>query len=87
MKVNGRREKSIQNTIVALMSETIVTLVGFFMPRAIILNYGSAMNGLITSLQQFIQYFSLIEAGLLGAAVFSLYKPLAEKNEERFFIH
>ena len=82
MKVNGRREKSIQNTIVALMSESIVTLVGFLMPRAIILNYGSAMNGLITSLQQFIQYFSLIEAGLLGAAVFSLYKPLAEKNEE-----
>lgn len=83
MRFQGRREKSMKNTAVALLSELAVTAVGFLLPRAIILNYGSAANGLITSLQQFIQYFTLVEAGLAGAALFALYKPLAEENEAK----
>lgn len=73
----GRRKTSIQNTIIALISEIMVTVVGFLLPKAIIINYGSSANGLITSLQQFMQYFTLLEAGLSGAAVFALYKPLS----------
>ena len=42
--------------------------------------YGSEINGLVTSISQFIGYFSLVEAGLASAAVYSLYKPLAEKD-------
>lgn len=42
------------------------------------ITYGSETNGLITSLQQFIQYFTLLEAGLSGAAIFALYKPVIE---------
>lgn len=81
MDTHGRRERSLQNTVVALLSEILVTMVGFLLPRAIISNYGSAANGLVTSLQQFIQYFTLVEGGLAGAALFALYKPLAEKKE------
>lgn len=74
----NRRKASIRNTVIALASEILVTVVGFMLPRAIMVNYGSETNGLITSLQQFIQYFTLLEAGLSGAAVFALYKPLSE---------
>lgn len=73
----GRRKTSIRNTVIALLSEIMVTVVGFLLPKAIIVNYGSSANGLITSLQQFMQYFTLLEAGLSGAAVFALYKPLS----------
>lgn len=73
----NRRKASIRNTVIALTSEILVTVVGFMLPRAIMVNYGSETNGLITSLQQFIQYFTLLEAGLSGAAVFALYKPLS----------
>lgn len=81
MRLQGRREKSVWNTVVALLSELLVTAVGFLLPRAIISNYGSAANGLVTSLQQFIQYFTLVEAGLAGAALYALYKPLAEEDD------
>lgn len=74
----SRRKKSLQNVVVSLISEIAVALVGLLLPQAIILNYGSRANGLITSLQQLLQYFTLIEGGLSGAAVFALYKPLAE---------
>lgn len=80
--MDGRRKASIRNIAIALVSEVLVTIVGFLFPKAIIVNYGSPANGLITSLQQFIQYFTLIEAGLSGAAVFSLYKPLATNDSE-----
>lgn len=76
----SRRKSSIKNITVALISEAVVALVGFLFPQAIIVNYGSRANGLITSLQQFIQYFTLIEAGLSGAAMYALYKPLAEND-------
>lgn len=76
----SRGKSSIKNTIIALISEIVVTGIGFLFPRAIILNYGSEANGLITSLQQFIQYFMLLDSGLSGAAVFALYKPLAEND-------
>jgi hypothetical protein len=45
--------------------------------------YGSEVNGLITSITQFISYISLVEAGLSGAAVYALYKPLAEENHHK----
>lgn len=44
--------------------------------------YGSEINGLVSSINQLISYISLVEAGLSGAAVFSLYKPLADGDEK-----
>ena len=44
----SRRKNSIQNAAVALISEIVVALVGFLFPRAIIVNYGSDANGLVT---------------------------------------
>jgi hypothetical protein len=42
--------------------------------------YGSEINGLVTSINQFIVYISLVEAGLSAAAVYALYKPLASND-------
>jgi hypothetical protein len=55
-------------------------VVGFIVPRIMLTVYGSEINGLVSSVSQFIAYFNLVEAGLAGAAVYSLYKPLAEKD-------
>lgn len=79
----SRRKRSLQNAVVALASEIVVALVGLLVPQAIIMNYGSRANGLITSLQQLLQYFMLIEGGLSGAAVFALYKPLADGDAQQ----
>lgn len=58
-------------------------IAGFITPRFMLTAYGSEINGLISSILQFISYFNLVEAGLSSAAVYSLYKPIAEKDYNR----
>jgi hypothetical protein len=55
-------------------------LAGFITPRFMLQYYGSEVNGLVSSISQFIVYFNLVEAGLSGAAIYALYKPLADNN-------
>ena len=52
----------------------------FIIPCIMLKYYGSEINGLVSSINQFIVYFNLVEAGLSGAAIYVLYKPLAGKN-------
>lgn len=76
----NRTQKFALNSITAAVSQVVVMIVGFITPRLMISTYGSEINGLVSSLNQFISYITLVEAGIGGAAIFSLYKPLAEKN-------
>ena len=50
---------------------------GIITSRIVLLVYGSEINGLISSINQFIGYISLVELGLTSSAVYALYKPLA----------
>ena len=56
----------------------ITMLASFVVPRIMIGVYGSEINGLISSITQFIAYFNLLGVGISAAAVWALYKPLAE---------
>ncbi len=55
-------------------------IVGIITPRIMLKYYGSEINGLVSSITQFISYFALVEAGLSGAATYALYKPLANDD-------
>jgi len=55
-------------------------LAGFITPQVMLRFYGSEINGLVSSINQFIIYFNLVEAGLSGAAIYALYKPLADND-------
>ena len=55
-------------------------LMGFLVPALMIRYYSDELNGLIVSAAEFINYFRLVEAGLASVAVYSLYKPLAERD-------
>lgn len=55
-------------------------IVGIIIPRIMLKYYGSEINGLVSSITQFVSYFYLVEAGLSAAAVYALYKPLADKD-------
>lgn len=78
----NRTQKFALNSMTAAISQIVVMLVGFITPRLMISAYGSEVNGLVSSLNQFITYITLVEAGIGGAAIFSLYKPLAEHNTQ-----
>lgn len=76
----NRTQKFALNSLVAAVNQVVVMVVGIITPRLMIATYGSEINGLVSSLNQFITYISLVEAGIGGAAVFALYKPLAENK-------
>jgi len=77
-----RTKLSLYNSISAVLLQIVNLIVNLILPRVLINVYGSSVNGLVTSIRQFISYFNLVEAGLSGAAVYALYKPLAEKNKD-----
>ncbi|MGN0457144.1 MAG: lipopolysaccharide biosynthesis protein [Acutalibacteraceae bacterium] len=51
------------------------------MPRLILQYYGSDVNGLVSSITQFLQIIAFLELGVGAVVQSSLYKPLANKNE------
>ena len=75
-----RTEKFLRNSASTALLQIITMLSGFIIPRIMLEIYGSEINGLVSSINQFISYFMLVEAGLSSAVIYSLYKPLAEKN-------
>lgn len=77
----NRTQKFALNSISTAVNQLVVMIVGVITPRLMIATYGSEVNGLVSSLNQFIGYISLIEAGIGGAAIYSLYKPLAEEDK------
>lgn len=79
MKI-GRKKQSVINIAMALFSQSATVLIGMLLPRALMVNYGSETNGLITSMQQIINYLTLIEGGLLSTVAVALYKPLANED-------
>lgn len=40
------------------------------------------MNGMVSSVSQFMAYLMLVEAGISAASIVSLYAPLADDNQE-----
>lgn len=56
---------------------------GIITPRFILVAYGSQINGLVSSITQFLSSLAIVEAGLGTAAQISLYKPLAEADYKK----
>lgn len=78
MKINRTYKNLISNLIVQIIS----AISGIIIPRFIISVYGSALNGMVSSVGQFLMYAGLVEAGVGNATVVALYKPLVRNSKE-----
>lgn len=78
----SRTKKFFYNSLTTAIFQIVLFIAGLITPRIMLKYYGSEVNGLVSSINQFINYFRLVEAGLSGAAIYSLYKPLANKNHD-----
>ena len=78
-----RSKIAFTNSFYAVVLQVIIAAFGFITPRLIIGNYGSELNGLVSSISEILKYFNLLEVGLSGAAVYELYKPLKDKDYEK----
>lgn len=79
----NRSKKFMYNTFASAIYQVIIMMIGIITPRIMLIAYGSETNGLVSSVTQFISYFTIVEAGLSGAAIYALYKPLSEKDHNK----
>lgn len=80
MGKSSRSRKAVINTIAAFSDELVALICGLILPRMILVYFGSAYNGILSSIGQFISCISLMKAGIGGVTRVALYKPLAEGN-------
>lgn len=75
-----RSKSALKNIITSIIQNLVIIICGFIVPKLIITNYGSNVNGLITSITQFLAYITLLESGIGPVIKARLYKPLANKD-------
>jgi len=75
-----RTKNAIYNTLAALAVQLMTFIIGIILPRFILISYGSTMNGLTSSVTQYIRYLYILEMGLNGSIIYSLYKPIADHD-------
>lgn len=66
--------------IFSLLNSIALMIFNLVYYNLLIKNYGSSVNGLISTLTQFVSLFSIIEGGFTTACIVSMYGPLIEKN-------
>lgn len=84
-KNNAKLKKDTQtkyNILVSILYQFVAAVVGLVLPRFILSAYGSEINGIVQSVNQFLGYTVMLECGLGGMIAASFYKPLAygDKN-------
>lgn len=76
-----RSKKALKNIITSLLQQIVIIICGLIVPRAIIGSFGSNVNGLVSSITQFLSYITLLEAGIGPVIKAALYKPIANKDK------
>lgn len=72
-----------KNFLTALVLQLATIIQGLVLPRLIIVTFGSDVNGLLSSITQFLSFISLLEGGLGAVVLAELYSPLEENNGVR----
>lgn len=76
-----RSKRAIKNILTSLLQQIVTLICGLIVPRAIIGSFGSNVNGLLSSITQFLSYITLLEAGIGPVIKSALYKPIAQKDK------
>ena len=72
-----------KNTVSSLIAQITTLICGFILPRLFLQHYGSEVNGLVNSISQFLSVIAFLELGVGAVVQSSLYKPLAEKDNQQ----
>ncbi len=78
-----KTKRTIWNIISAIVMQVVIFSTSFVVNKLIIKEYGSSLNGLITSITQFLSYITLLEAGVGPVIKASLYKPLSKNDNKQ----
>lgn len=81
MSTSSRRKRLMLNTISSITYQLVAVICGFILPRLFLQYYGSEVNGLISSITQFLSVVALMELGIGAVVQSALYKPLATGDD------
>ena len=65
------------NLISVVLCQTVTIAIGFLLPRIYIENFGSSVNGVLSTIKQIFTYLCLLEAGVGLASAQALFGPVA----------
>ena len=77
----SRGKKLLLNTSTSVIYQVVSVVCGLIVPKIFIEYYGSSVNGLVSSIAQFLNFITLLELGVGAVVQSALYKPLADKNK------
>lgn len=78
----SKAKRAVKNVVFSVLVKILTFAVGIIIPRLLIINYGSATNGLLQTAGSVFSYMGLIFAGVGNAGIQGLYKPLANNNRQ-----
>lgn len=79
----SRTQNAIRNIFTGVFNKIIILLFPFVIRTVIIKKLGTEYLGLSSLFTSILQVLNLTELGFSSAIVFSLYKPIAEKDDNR----
>ncbi len=74
---------TLWNAGCSLLLQLVTIFSGFIIPRCILNLFGSEANGLVSSINQFLNYVALFEGGLSSVIMASFYKPLHDNDQNK----
>lgn len=74
------RKLTVLNMGSSMLLQVVTILSGLIVPRLILNTFGSSINGLVSSITQFLNYIALVEGGLGSVVLAALYKGIAAKD-------
>lgn len=76
-----KKHNILINIIAPLINQAVAIICGFILPRLLLVYYGSTVNGLVSSITQFLSFITFMEMGIGAVVQSNLYKPLESNNE------
>ena len=71
------------NLLSGVLYQVVLIVLSFLLPRLYLENFGSEVNGVLSTIKQIFAYMVLLESGIGLATTQALYKPVAEKNHNK----
>lgn len=78
-----RTKKSIKNIFYNLVQQIVGIITSFIIPPLIIAKFGSALNGLVSTVKDLMRYVALTGAGISATSTYALYEPVAKDDKKQ----
>lgn len=80
----SKRDNRIKyNLLSGVVYQVVLIVLSFLLPRLYLENFGSEVNGVLSTIKQIFMYLALLESGVGLATMQALYKPVAENNRNK----